>query len=487
LSVLVRQTTTAKSLLVFRKVHIYGAEVVTLPLPRKLGAALSERTTKSRPATLDAWLREYGREAVTPTARLPSIAKQLAGDCVVAFVDLSGTRVVAGSPVGPDREKARRELFAGSRRVVVFGRELEEGLPVPDRAYVVGELPWWELSRWPETVRSSRSLRSQIRRARHKGVQARACGPEELVLGTELRNAIEALTGAWLRGRHLPPLGFLATVDPFALLNDRCVFVAELGKRVVGAVFAIPIGNSGAWLLDHVVRDRSAPNGTAELLVDAALTALGREGATRATLGLCPLAGRVPRLLVWVLRLSRGLFDFRGLYAFKAKLKPQSWQRVLLEHPKQSALLATLRALRAFAGGSLIVFGLRAALRGPPPLLRLVALLLLPWTLALAHPAAERFFPSPVVRGAWIVFDLWVMLALLWLAQRVSRRHRKRWLHVTLAILISLDALLTGFEALSWNVERAVGFADALWISCACVAPAGVAVMLWSALRFRDA
>ena len=35
---------------------------------------------KSRLATLDAWLREYGREAVTPTARLPAIDKQLAGE-----------------------------------------------------------------------------------------------------------------------------------------------------------------------------------------------------------------------------------------------------------------------------------------------------------------------------------------------------------------------------------------------------------------------
>jgi phosphatidylglycerol lysyltransferase len=469
------------------KVQIYGAKVAFLPA-QKLGATLSNGTENAgADRDRDAWLREYGREAVTPTARLPAIAKQFVGDCVIGFVDVAGTRVVAGSPVGPHCEKARYELFTGRRRVVAFGREIEARSPVPDHAYVVGEVPWWELSLWPETVKSARSLRSQIRRATHKGVQARACMTKELVLGTELRKALDSLIATWLRGRHLPPLGFLAAVDPFALLEERCVFVAEHENRVVGAVFAIPIGTSAAWLLDHVVRDRSAPNGTAELLVDAAFTALGRQGAARATLGLCPLGGRVPRLLRWVLRLSRGLFDFRGLHAFKAKLRPQGWQRVLLEHPQQNALFATLRALRAFAGGSLIVFGLRAALRGPPPLLRLVALLLLPWTIALAHPAAERFFPSPVVRGAWIVFDLCVMLALLWLAQRVSRRHRKRWLHVTLATLISLDALLTGFEALSWNVERAAGFGDVLWILCACMAPAGVAVMLWSALRFREA
>jgi len=117
--------------------------------------------------------------------------------------------------------------------------------------------------------------------------------------------------------------------------------------------------------------------------------------------------------------------------------------------------------------------------------LRLVALLLLPWMAALSHPAAARFFPGGGVRAAWIVFDFWVMVALLWLAQRVSRRHKKRWLHVTLALLISLDALLTAFQVFAWNLARVTGPMDAVWILCGSAAPAGVAVILWSALRFR--
>jgi phosphatidylglycerol lysyltransferase len=435
---------------------------------------------------LDATLRELSREAVSATARLRVIEKLAEGECVIAYVDVSGTRVVAGSPVGPHSDTARRRLFESQRRLVTFGRELDDPYPLPPDAYVVGEQPWWELSRWDETVGASRSLRSQIRRAEHKGVLFCDCGGGELAPGSELRRDVDELVAGWLRGRHLPPLGFVAAVAPFELLADRRVFVARLGERVVGALFAIPIGKSGAWLLDHVVRDRNAPNGTAELLVDAAFRGLVRYGATRATLGLCPLSGRVPAPLAWIARLSRGLFDFRGLHAFKAKLRPQRWQRVLVEHPRQTALFGTVRALRAFAGGSLLWFGARAALRGPPPLLRLVALLLIPWMSALAHPAAERFFPSAGVREAWVLFDFWVMLALLWLAQRVSRRYRKRWLHVTLAILITLDALLTSFEAVTWNATRLAGWGDAVWVLCGCLAPAGVAVMLWSALRFRE-
>lgn len=426
----------------------------------------------------------HGREGVSPAILLPSIEKALTPAGVVGFVDVAGARVFVGSAVGPAHDDAGVAPGQG-RRCVVFGRELEDGEPVPDAAYVVGEEPWWDLAQWPETVRRSRSLRSQIRRAAHKGVQVRACRAEELGAGTPLRQAVEALIHAWLRTRHMPPLAFVASVDPFATLPHRRIFVAEVGGGLVGAAFAIPIGGRRAWLVDHVLRSFDAPNGTAELLVDATLRALAREGARWATLGLCPLAGPVPLALAWVLRSTRGLFDFRGLHAFKAKLGPQRWQRVLLEYPGQTAFLGTLRALRAFAGGSLVRFALGTALRGPPPLLRAVALLLVPWTFALSLPAAARFFPEPWMRWAWIGFDACVVAGLLWLAQRVSRRHRRRWLHRLLAVLVTADAVVTAFQAVAWNAPRAQGAADWGLIAVATAAPALVAPVLWSALRYR--
>ena len=43
---------------------------------------------------------------------------------------------------------------------------------------------------------------------------------------------------------------------------------------------------------------------------------------------------------------------------------------------------------------------------------------------------------------------------------------------------ITLDALLTSFEAVTWNATRLAGWGDAAWVLCGCLAPAGVAVML---------
>ena len=79
------------------------------------------------------------------------------------------------------------------------------------------------------------------------------------------------------------------------------------------------------------------PNGTAELLVDALMRALGTDGFTYVTLGLAPLSCRAdgvaetePTWLRWMLAWARAhgtrFYNFEGLDAFKAKFKPDSWE-----------------------------------------------------------------------------------------------------------------------------------------------------------------
>ena len=78
----------------------------------------------------------------------------------------------------------------------------------------------------------------------------------------------------------------------------------------------------------------------------------------RSTLGLAPLAGAVPRPLRLARAVSTPLYDFRGLRAFKAQLSPARWEGVYVVSPG-SPWLALRDALRAFAGGSLLRFGVR--------------------------------------------------------------------------------------------------------------------------------
>ncbi|MBM4378781.1 MAG: DUF2156 domain-containing protein [Deltaproteobacteria bacterium] len=252
-------------------------------------------------------------------------------------------------------------LAGEAPHVIRFGRVLGEDEPVPAEAYVVGEQPWWELTRWDETLARTPSLRAQLRRAARHGVAVREVSASELSQGTVLRGQLEALVDGWLRSRRMAPLQFAAEVAPFAHLERRRVFVAEMDGVPCAALFGLPDGSSHVCLLDHLVRNRRVPNGTPELLVDAAFRAARAAGARRATLGLCALSGRVPGMLRWAGRVFRPLYDFEGLYAFRSRLHPHGWQRVLVEHPGQHALAGTVRALRAFAGGSLTSFARETA------------------------------------------------------------------------------------------------------------------------------
>ena len=151
-----------------------------------------------------------------------------------------------------------------------------------------------------------------------------------------------------------------------------------------------------------------APNGTAELLIDAAMRALADEGSALrdARAGAAVRAG-APAGCARRARCRRALYDFDGLRAFKAKLRPHAWEPIYLAHPPgSSSHVALVDALAAFARGSFLRFGVETLLRGPAMVVRVLAALLVPWTVLLA--LARRAL-VPVRRGCrrrWVGFDV---------------------------------------------------------------------------------
>jgi phosphatidylglycerol lysyltransferase len=131
-------------------------------------------------------------------------------------------------------------------------------------------------------------------------------------------------------------------VEPQTLsrLADRRVFVAARDGVPVGFLVASPVPARRGWLIEQIIRGRGAPNGTAELLIDAAMRSLGEEGARYVTLGLAPLSRRAHledrraplwlRLtLRWVRAHGRRFYNFEGLDAFKAKFQPHAWEEIV--------------------------------------------------------------------------------------------------------------------------------------------------------------
>jgi phosphatidylglycerol lysyltransferase len=407
-------------------------------------------------------------------------------DACVAYVETPGAWVAAGAPVAsPARLAAVVHGFAAAARAAgkrwaFFAAEsrLVDAAALP--ATQIGEQPTWDPRRWSESLSQSKSLREQLRRARAKGVTVRRLAANEVEVGKPQRLAIEALVDRWLHAKQMAPMGFLVDVQPFAFADERRYFVAERDGVIVGFLAAVPIFARNGWLLEDFLRDPAAPNGTAELLIDAAMRALADEGSEYVTMGLAPLSGPVAGWLRAARRLSAALYDFAGLRAFKAKLRPHDWEPIFLAHgPGTSSHVALVDALAAFARGSFVRFGGATLLRGPAVVVRVLAALLVPWTFVLAS-APARWFPWPWVKSAWTALDAVLIVTLFSLTWRW--RH---WLGVAVAAAITVDACVTTAQVALYNAPRAHQLSDWIAMTIALFGPALAAVVLWGAVGHR--
>jgi len=409
-------------------------------------------------------------------------------DACVGYVDTGSAWVVAGAPIAPVErvaEVAARFVAAAhaqGRRVCCFGTEARFQQLAQWSALRIGDQPIWQPREWDAVVRNSKSLREQLRRARAKGVTIRALDVAELAPGHELRAQLDALIARWLATKQIAPMGFVVQLDPFSCPEEKSYFVAVRDDAIVGFLAAIPIYARSGWFFEDLLRDPSAPNGTTELLIDAAMRAAAAAGVEHVTLGLAPLAGEVSPWLRFARRWGRALYDFEGLRAFKSKLKPRQWDPIYLSYPAgKSGNLAIVDTLTAFARGGLLRFGIKTLLRGPSIVVRALAALLVAWTALLALPASAHWFPSQAWQWSWVGFDVVLGIALFALAKRW--RHR---LATAVALAVTADAAITATEAALYNGPRLHGLVDLIVIAIAVAAPTSAAVLLWHARAHRQ-
>lgn len=404
-------------------------------------------------------------------------------DASVSYVDTGGAWVAAGAPLCAESvvaEVAERFVAAAraeGRRACFFGVERPEALGTGLGAIRLGEQAELDPARWADTLGHHRRLREQLRRARARGVRIRRVSGAELVAGSPLRAAVDGIASQWLGDRHLEPMGFLVAVEPYDLADAHRYYVAEYDGRLVAFTWLVPIPARRGWLVEHTVREPGAPNGTTELLLDEAIR--DAAGDTVVSLGLAPLAGPV----VWPLRFARAvtspLYDFETLRAFKSRLHPDRWQPVWLVH-SGSPTRSLVDVLRAFAGGSVIGFGVRSLVRHPSGLAWVLAVTLAPWTLLLAALVpfgdGSLFGFSRLARAGWASWDT-VLAYLLFRVARRPRRSHLGWL----ASAALVDALLSvsHFAKVGAGTGIAPGFRFA-----ATIAPVlGTVALAWSASR----
>ncbi len=303
-------------------------------------------------------------------------------DAVIGYVRHRRMIVVAGAPVcALDQLAAVGEEFVesvGQRglRVCYFGAgdRLESIYADSDSwsRVLLGAQPVWDPRRWAAAIAARPSLRAQFNRARNKGIRIVEWEPAKAENNPALRRCL----GEWLATRGLPPLHFLVEPETLSNLRDRRVFVAQRGNDdILAFTILSPVPARNGWLVEQIVRGRRAPNGTAELLIDNAMRAVGASGATYATLGLSPLSERVgvslPRqplwlrfVLEWIKLHGARFYNFGGLDSFKAKFNPDQWEPIYaIAEGARFSPAALYGIAGAFSGGAPVRLVMTALLR----------------------------------------------------------------------------------------------------------------------------
>jgi phosphatidylglycerol lysyltransferase len=299
------------------------------------------------------------------------------GEGVVGFVRAGGYRVVVGAPVCDGRRlpetvaSFERDARADGEKVCYFGAEsrlesLTAGDPQHDK-FLLGSQPSWSPAKWAEIVHGHRSFRAQLNRARNKGVVVNEWTTEKATEHPDLK----ACLTRWLDSKGLPPLHFMVESDTLSRLENRRVFVAERGDQVAGFLILSPVAHRKGWLFEQFPHTPDAPNGTVELMIDMAMRTIADEGCSYATLGLSPLSkranGESPTtplwlrfILGWLRKHGQRFYNFDGLDAFKAKLRPERWEPVYAVCNEPRVSFRTVYAIAgAFSGNApaALVFG----------------------------------------------------------------------------------------------------------------------------------
>jgi phosphatidylglycerol lysyltransferase len=313
-----------------------------------------------------------------------------AGDAMAGYVDRAGVRVVGGAPVcarerlGEVVHELESDAADAGLRVCYFGAEGRLGELLRDSPshapILLGAQPVWDPHGWEAMVLANASLRAQLNRASNKGVRVSEWPRERAFGNAELHRCLTE----WLGTRGLPPLHFLVEPETLQRESDRRIFVAERNGMAIGFVVTSPVPLRNGWLFEQFVRGRNAVNGTAELMIDAAMRALAESGAKYVTLGLAPLSTRAAAasenplwlrvLLAWMRAHGRRFYNFAGLERFKAKFRPDSWEPVYAIVNAPSVPPRVLYAIAAaFSAGSpitLLIRGLGRAARQETETLR---------------------------------------------------------------------------------------------------------------------
>lgn len=208
------------------------------------------------------------------------------------------------------------------------------------RVLPVAREAWLDPMGFRTDIPARAGLRRKLRRADAAGV----------ISGIDARPdwaALARVNAAWVAARGREHGFAMGRFDPAYLATQRVV-VARQGAAIVGfASFHVArIGGEPVWTLDLLRPDPTAPEGTGQQMIAAALSAAAVEGVRNLSLAAVPIGARTEErgLIAWAGRAVAG-DAMRGLDQFKAGFAPR-WQRLYIAAPSALALMVVGAEIR---------------------------------------------------------------------------------------------------------------------------------------------
>lgn len=289
-------------------------------------------------------VRAYGTDTLSAFKLRQDVQHRLHADSLVGQRVYGGTLLVAGDPVGDERDLegalagAQREarehglcfgVVGASERCAAAGRAL--GL----RRLYLGDEAMVATGPMDLAGGARKSLRKAVNRvARDYGAELHLAGD----LDDDTLRRLAAVSDGWRDGACERGFSMAGDVIADELLPDALVVLARAADGSVGGFLQfVPVFGRPQVSLGFMRRDRSTPNGMTDFLVVRAAELLGARGIEEFSLNFAAFgrwlrapANPAERALARLLRVGDRWFQVERLERFTAKFGPRWQPRYLL-------------------------------------------------------------------------------------------------------------------------------------------------------------
>ncbi|MCI1722824.1 MAG: DUF2156 domain-containing protein [Lachnospiraceae bacterium] len=212
--------------------------------------------------------------------------------------------------------------------------------------YKSGEEAVFDLSLYQMSGKKAAKVRASVHQARRDGLTVHEYCPERQ-RDPSIEKNFQEITAAWLSRKHTGMLQFaVGSLDLDYPADKRYFYTVDRENVMQGFMVFNPYRHGHGYIADITRRRPGSSHGVLELIFCDAVEKFKSEGIQWGSLGVAPLlhtnvpgCSNFEKLEHFNYEKMDRIYDFKALYAAKAKFAPTSWENVYIaSYPKHMTL-----------------------------------------------------------------------------------------------------------------------------------------------------